>query len=65
MRQVLCPVLAGLLIHSRPISPPPDLAVHDDGGQATPTATVERIQPSIVTANDRPDRSTGHFQDRP
>jgi hypothetical protein len=56
MRQVLCPVLVGReLIHSRPISPPHDLAVHEGGGQATSTGTAERIPPSIVTANDRPD----------
>ncbi|HVD80877.1 MAG TPA: hypothetical protein VNB87_10115 [Propionibacteriaceae bacterium] len=56
MRPVLRPVLVGReLIHSRPISPPHDLAVHEGGGQATSTGTAERIQPSIVTANNRPD----------
>jgi hypothetical protein len=46
---------ATMLIHSRPIWPLPDLTVHEGGGQATSTGTVERIQPSIMTANDRPD----------
>ena len=56
MRQVLCPVLVGReLIHSRPISPPHDLAVPEGGGQATSTGMWRRTQPSIVTANDRPD----------
>jgi hypothetical protein len=66
MRQVLCPVLVGLeLIHSRPISRPHDLAVHEGGGQATSTGTVERIQPSIMTANDRRIEAPATSQDRP